>query len=515
MVMILVGSLQGGTMVSLASVASVVSAGSSANRSPSEVSYSLVGKIAFPRGKYWSGIKRLHCKYSVTTTDFIAEQTNTVSLDSSNGYGGDKEDDNGILLKPAPRPVVKPSNKTNSVGLEPSRPNRDSTVEMLDDLENKNNVLESIDEVLEKAEKLEKSNLGQQASKKEGENVNKSTPSGTGANPRNSKPMNSAGSKKAKTLKSVWRKGDNVATVQKVKFPKDSPDSDQVIDGPESQKVEEKDEPRASLRPVQPPLRPQPKLQAKPSVAPPPTLKKPVVLKDVGAAPKSSTVDDVDASGKAKERKPILIDKFATKKPAVDPLIAQAVLAPTKPSKGPASGKFKDEYRKKNASAGGPRRRMVSNDDVEIPDEETSELNVSIPGASSARKGRKWSKASRKAARLQAAKEAAPVKVEILEVGEQGMLIEDLAYNLATSEGEILGLLYSKGIKPDGVQTLDKEMVKMICKEYEVEVIEADRIKVEEMARKKEMLDEDDLDKLEDRPPVLTIMGHVDHGKVI
>lgn len=512
--MILVGGMQGGAMVSLASVASVVSAGTSANRGSSEVSYSLVGKIAFPRGKYWRSVKRWHCKYSVTTTDFITEHTNAVSLDSNNGYRGDKDDDSGILLKPAPRPVVKPSNsKTNLVGLEPSRPSRDSTAEMLDDLENKNNVLESLDEVLEKAENLEKSKLGQQPSKKEGGNVNKPTPSSKSANPRNSKPVNSAGSKNAKTLKSVWRKGDNVATVQKVKFPKDSPDSNKIIEDPESQKVDEKDEPRASLRPAQPPLRPQPKLQAKPYVAPTPTLKKPVILKDVGAAPKPSSVEDVGAAGKTKERKPILIDKFATKKPVVDPLIAQAVLAPTKPSKGPAPGKFKEEYRKKNASAGGPRRRMVSDDDVGIPDEETSELNVSIPGTASARKGRKWSKATRKAARLQAAKEAAPVKVEILEVGEQGMLIEDLAYNLATSEGEILGLLYSKGIKPDGVQTLDKEMVKMVCKEYEVEVIEADTIKVEHMARKKEILDEDDLDKLEDRPPVLTIMGHVDHGK--
>ncbi|CAL5390855.1 unnamed protein product [Camellia sinensis] len=498
------------TMASLASLVSLGSAGASSSGN-FERSFSIVQRVYFSRNvhsfhgilvkKRWGYVGV--CRYSITT-DYIADQGTCALLDST--FRGRKGDNSNIVLKAAPKAVLKSGSKAksplniNSVPWDPSKFSGDS-----DDDEERNKVIESLGEGLEKAEKLE-------TSKRVSVSVSKPL-TNTSTDRRNGKQVNSIDGRKSKNAKSVWRRGNPVVSIKK-----------DVKESPKIEKVQKREsrlegvgkvqsQVVSPLRPPQPPEKVQPKLQAKHFVAPPPVVKKPTtILKDVGVSPKTTTTDGADSAEKTKVHKPILVDKFASKKPVIDRLIAEAVLAPLKPGKGIVPGKCKDEFRKKSGASGGSRRHMADN--VEIHDEEASELDVSIRGATTARKGRKWSKASRKAARLQAAKDAAPVKVEILEVGEKGMLTEELAYNLAISEGEILGYLYSKkGIKPDGVQTLDEHMVKMICKEYEVEVIDAAPTRVEEMARKKEIIDEDDLKGLEDRPPVLTIMGHVDHGK--
>ncbi|KAJ0492790.1 hypothetical protein HanIR_Chr12g0578751 [Helianthus annuus] len=76
-----------------------------------------------------------------------------------------------------------------------------------------------------------------------------------------------------------------------------------------------------------------------------------VVLSIKSMSSKPTVTDEDDSGTKTKERSvPVLIDKFASKRPAVYPMIAQAVLAPPKPGKAPDPGKFNDNFLKKSSA---------------------------------------------------------------------------------------------------------------------------------------------------------------------
>ncbi len=92
----------------------------------------------------------------------------------------------------------------------------------------------------------------------------------------------------------------------------------------------------------------------------------------------------------------------------------------------------------------------------------------------------------------------------------ESLTVAELAKKLRKEPAEIIKKLFGLGIMATINQDLDKDTIELICAEYNVEVEE--KIVIDETNF--ETIEEvDNPADLVERPPVVTIMGHVDHGK--
>ncbi|MGP4040256.1 translation initiation factor IF-2 [Gracilibacillus sp. D59] len=90
------------------------------------------------------------------------------------------------------------------------------------------------------------------------------------------------------------------------------------------------------------------------------------------------------------------------------------------------------------------------------------------------------------------------------------LTVGELSEKLNKETNEIIKKLMFLGVMATKNQDLDEDALELICNEYGVEVEQEVQIDKADLAT---YIEEDDPEKLEERPPVVTIMGHVDHGK--